>query len=107
MTFPASIRASRPEVGSRPATFTTNRVCETEGCRTVISKYNKGPLCYTHSPPRKFRVRGVLPSEQMEKENQSAICIRCLIGNRGGAPFVLEGIMHISGENGNATICEV
>lgn len=100
------VKVVAPVTGSRPQSFDKVRICDKDGCTTVISKYNKGPRCYLHAVPKKVRVRGVLPSEQMEKERQAAVCIICLTGNRGGSPFVLDGVMHISGDNGSATVCE-
>ena len=34
------------------------RVCEHDGCETVLSRYNKRSYCYTHTPTRFPRLRG-------------------------------------------------
>lgn len=35
-----------------------NRVCEHDGCDTLLSRYNKRTYCYTHTPTRFPRLRG-------------------------------------------------
>jgi hypothetical protein len=35
---------------SRPKTFPPGRACEVDGCRAVLSIYNSGTTCATHSP---------------------------------------------------------
>ena len=38
------------------------RVCESRGCDTLLSRYNKREHCYAHAPTRFPRLRGrVLP----------------------------------------------
>jgi len=34
------------------------RVCEHDGCETLLSRYNKRAHCYTHTPTRFPRLRG-------------------------------------------------
>ena len=48
----------------RPRTFTRGRVCATEGCNTVISRYNSSEHCFTHAPPKFRRLRGVIAEER-------------------------------------------
>lgn len=101
------VKAHNPAVyGKRPYAFEGIRCCSREDCISVLSKYNKGPECWLHQPPRKFRVRGVLPSEEMEQEAEIVPCLPCLAANRGGLAFILGGVMHIAGEQGKATVCE-
>ncbi len=35
-----------------------NRLCDTEGCKTTLSKYNKETKCFLHAPARQGRIRG-------------------------------------------------
>ena len=42
----------------KPRQFQEARVCSTNGCDKVLSKYNKGPQCYAHQPMRVPRIRG-------------------------------------------------
>lgn len=34
------------------------RVCEDDGCATLLSRYNKRSYCYAHTPTRFPRLRG-------------------------------------------------
>ena len=34
------------------------RVCQAEGCDTVLSRYNNKAACFRHSPTRYPRIRG-------------------------------------------------
>ncbi|MCI0635610.1 MAG: hypothetical protein L0206_17095 [Actinobacteria bacterium] len=38
--------------GIRPRTYAAGRVCGAEGCRTVLSRYNRSELCWQHEPRR-------------------------------------------------------
>jgi hypothetical protein len=41
------------------------RVCEHDGCETLLSRYNKRTHCYTHTPTRFPRLRGrVVPESE-------------------------------------------
>ncbi|MGH9063415.1 MAG: hypothetical protein ACRDZQ_08450 [Acidimicrobiales bacterium] len=43
----------------RPShSFTSGRVCEEEGCCTLLSIYNGGSYCYRHEPMIVPRTRG-------------------------------------------------
>ncbi len=56
-----SLRAFR--VGSssrRPRTFSDGRVCQSERCDTVLSRYNKADFCHRHAPVQFPRLRGVI-----------------------------------------------
>jgi hypothetical protein len=58
------MRASRPGNRSRrPRTFGTNRVCFTEGCDTVLSRYNRAEFCHRHAPITYPRLRGVFSDD--------------------------------------------
>lgn len=46
-------------IRSLPKTNGTRRTCETEGCITVLSRYNLEDLCMIHQPKRKPRIRGL------------------------------------------------
>lgn len=101
------VKARNPAiVGKRPKSFEDDRHCVRENCTSVLSQYNKGPECWLHQPRRKYRVRGVLPSEEMEKESEIVPCLTCMTRNHGGVAFILDGVMHIAGEQGKATVCE-
>lgn len=57
---------SRPGMsGRRQPTFGKDRVCGSEGCGTVLSRYNQAELCWQHEPRHEFisAVRGRRPSE--------------------------------------------
>ncbi|MEX2322168.1 MAG: hypothetical protein WEA29_00110 [Acidimicrobiia bacterium] len=41
------------------------RRCESDGCETLLSRYNKRTYCYAHAPTRFPRLRGrVVPESQ-------------------------------------------
>jgi hypothetical protein len=44
--------------GRPPKTYGEGRVCATEGCSTLLSRYNRGDRCFPHSPLRYPRTRG-------------------------------------------------
>lgn len=48
---------------SRPRTYATGRVCVADGCRTLLSRYNRAELCWQHEPrrPMTTAVRGRQP----------------------------------------------
>ncbi len=51
------------KVGSssrRPRTYTSERVCGSRECSTVLSTYNKAEYCHRHAPPVFPRLRGVI-----------------------------------------------
>jgi hypothetical protein len=55
------MKASRPQGRSRrPKTYDEGRVCDTDGCATVLSRYNRAEFCHTHKPVKYPRLRGVL-----------------------------------------------
>lgn len=57
---------SRPgTAGKGPTSHTAGRVCEAEGCLTVLSRYNHTDLCWQHEPRHEFlsAVRGRRPAE--------------------------------------------
>jgi hypothetical protein len=39
-------------------TWSSGRVCDTEGCATKLSIYNKSPYCWVHEPIKYQLVRG-------------------------------------------------
>jgi hypothetical protein len=39
------------------------RVCESDTCETVLSRYNKRSYCYAHAPTRFPRLRGRIVPE--------------------------------------------
>ena len=41
-----------------PKAHSENRVCASEGCETLLSRYNKRDHCYAHAPTRFPRLRG-------------------------------------------------
>lgn len=41
-----------------PATYALGRVCLSEECDTLLSRYNKGKLCHLHAPRSFPRLRG-------------------------------------------------
>ena len=44
------MKASRPQGRSRrPKTYDEGRVCNTDGCTTVLSKYNRAEFCHRHA----------------------------------------------------------
>ena len=59
-----AIRAARP--GSRirrPKQYNPGRVCQDEGCDTVLSRYNRADACYKHRPVVYPRIRGKFSDE--------------------------------------------
>lgn len=46
--------------GRKPKTYGAERRCGTDGCRTILSKYNPADLCYRHAPSTFTRLRGVI-----------------------------------------------
>ncbi len=57
---------SRPGMsGRRQPTYSGGRICGTDGCDTVLSRYNQAELCWQHEPRHEFvsAVRGRRPSE--------------------------------------------
>jgi len=50
-------RSIRPR-SRRPKQYATNRVCTSEGCETLLSRYNSKEFCHSHAPKRYPRVRG-------------------------------------------------
>ncbi|HEX5630911.1 MAG TPA: hypothetical protein VFY15_04565 [Acidimicrobiia bacterium] len=45
-----------------PRQHDETRVCESDSCETLLSRYNKRTYCYAHAPTRFPRLRGrVLP----------------------------------------------
>ena len=47
---PASVRTESVQDGPPVPRFEEGRTCEIPGCRTVLSVYNDGYLCWTHRP---------------------------------------------------------
>ena len=47
------------EHGRRPRTNDKHRVCSSDGCKTVLSRYNLADHCRVHLPPNFPRIRGV------------------------------------------------
>jgi hypothetical protein len=43
---------------ARLKSYGEGRLCELEGCTTVLAQANKGPFCFLHTPKTKPRVRG-------------------------------------------------
>lgn len=35
-------------------TYRDGRVCEVYGCKTILSRYNRGSLCWQHESPRPY-----------------------------------------------------
>jgi hypothetical protein len=55
-----TMRAARPgERSRRPKTFDAGRVCRSEECDTIVSRYNQDDFCHRHRPRRYPRLRGV------------------------------------------------
>ena len=47
------VSGTRPATsGVRPRTYAAGRVCCVQGCRTVLSRYNRAELCWQHEPRR-------------------------------------------------------
>jgi len=42
--------------------YDVGRICEQEGCETVLSRYNKRTHCYNHHGFKRSRVRGEFTS---------------------------------------------
>lgn len=49
--------SSRP-VGTPTRRYAPGRACALEGCPTILSTYNRGPMCDAHAEPRRYQVRG-------------------------------------------------
>lgn len=75
------------------------RVCQADGCPTILSKYNRDPLCYVHAPPKKIRTRGRLPQDRSgDMVDTSIRCYACTIRLGGwGQPaeeVEIDGTFH-------------
>ena len=56
-----SMKASRPSGRlRRPKTAAVGRVCESDECSVVISRYNTAKFCHVHRPLKYPRLRGVV-----------------------------------------------
>jgi len=47
----------------RPKTYGEHRVCASDGCNTVLSRYNKDKHCFQHAPATFRRLRGEFTTE--------------------------------------------
>jgi len=47
----------------RPKTYGEHRVCDTEGCSTNLSRYNRETHCFQHAPATFRRLRGEFTPE--------------------------------------------
>lgn len=58
------ITGSRPRGRTRrPRTGLEGRVCASERCDTILSRYNRADFCNGHKPTTYPRIRGVLAEE--------------------------------------------
>ncbi len=58
------IRADRPGAHiRRPKVYAGGRVCISEDCATVVSKYNRSETCFAHRPVTFPRIRGKFVEE--------------------------------------------
>lgn len=58
------VTGSRPRGRSRrPRTSPNGRVCASTRCGTILSRYNRSPLCNRHKPITYPRIRGVLTDD--------------------------------------------
>ena len=56
-----NLRAFRPGTSSRrPRAYSSDRVCEKDDCKTILSRYNKADYCHRHAPVHFPRLRGVI-----------------------------------------------
>lgn len=103
------------EKGRALRTHPAGRRCKRDGCPTILSKYNSGDLCYLHSPIKRPRLRGRMPSEVMEDKPKLSKCRGCVQRNRrwksrnGGGDFaevIIDDVIHREGTRGRATLCE-
>ena len=68
--------ASTPKSrGKKLKTVGEYRICQVPNCATVLSKYNKDPMCYVHMPPKKVRTRGRRSDEAFH--NMVDVTTRC------------------------------
>lgn len=53
------------QTGREPRTYRAGRVCEADGCETLLSRYNRSDLCWQHEPLRTYLgpVRGRRPRQ--------------------------------------------
>ena len=51
--------------GQEPRTYAEGRVCQVQGCSTVLSRYNRQTLCWQHEPRHEYvgPLRGRRPAE--------------------------------------------
>lgn len=64
-----TMRATRPgSRARRPKTHGAGRVCAHDECSTLVSRYNQSEYCFTHSPVRYPRLRGVF-SDGFEQQS--------------------------------------
>jgi hypothetical protein len=51
--------------GREPRTYREGRVCDADGCETLLSRYNRSDLCWQHEPLRAYLgpVRGRRPRQ--------------------------------------------
>ena len=66
--------------GKKPKVIEGERTCLTEGCTTILSRYNQDPLCYVHVPPKKVRTRGRRPQDRSgEMVDTTNRCYACTL----------------------------
>lgn len=84
------------------------RVCDDQFCSTILSVYNRSDSCWSHQPRKKPRIRGKLPSEEMEIEERAIrLCQSCGIRDADHPSAVkVDGFFHYAGNSGSATLCE-
>lgn len=53
----------------RPKTYGESRVCDSGGCETRLSRYNRNDYCFQHAPARFPRMRGEFTEEYSAKQS--------------------------------------
>ena len=98
--------SAKLDFGKSPKIYSNTRICIHSECQTVISRYNKYDLCWFHTPPGHSRIRGRAPAEMIRGESSAVKdCRNCSSQLLVSTKILIDGIVHIRGENGGAS-CE-
>ena len=64
------LRGARPgNRRRRPKTYAEGRVCADDACDTLVSRYNRSEFCFSHSPVKYPRMRGVFTDDFIQSQS--------------------------------------
>lgn len=98
--------SAKLDFGKSPKTYSDARTCTKLDCQTIISRYNKSDLCWFHAPVSHARIRGRTPAEMIRGESSAVKdCRNCSSQLMVSTKILVDGVVHVRGENGGAS-CE-